>query len=152
MKISFDLDDLLICGVKKFENEKSNFLTKLFGTEAIRLGTVDLLKRLKADNHQIFIYTTSLRSHFRIWLTFKLNGITLDGVINKIIHDRQNKNYKNPASKFPPMFNIDLHIDDSEGVKREGIAHNFKVVIINENDHNWTEKIMNAVAASANNR
>lgn len=142
MKISFDLDDLLICGVRKFETEEHNFLTRLLGVEKLRLGTVSLFKNLQSQNHEIYIYTTSLRSPFRIWLTFKLRGLSLNGIINKTIHDKKIKSLNISCSKYPPMFDIDLHIDDSDGVKTESQRHNFNVLIINENDTKWTEKIL----------
>lgn len=49
----------------------------------------------------------------------------VDGVVNSDIHRRSDKPrfQKQLPSKFPPSFGIDLHIDDSEGVKMEGKEH-----------------------------
>jgi len=149
MKISFDLDDLLICGVKKFDVEKSNFFTQVLGIENLRLGTVSLFKTLRLQNHEIYIYTTSLRSPFRIWLTFKLKGISLSGIVNKTIHDKKMKKLSFSCSKYPPMFDIDLHIDDSDGVNIESEKYNFNTLIIKENDIKWTETVLLKIGNSS---
>lgn len=87
MIISFDLDDTLIPGIKKFETEKRSIFQKLCGITKIRLGTVELMKSLKLQGHQIYIYTTSLRPASRIWYTFYTYGIRLDKVINQKKHE-----------------------------------------------------------------
>lgn len=51
MIISFDLDDTLIPGVKKFETEKRSVFQKLFGIEKIRLGTIELMKFCKRQGY-----------------------------------------------------------------------------------------------------
>ena len=145
MKISFDLDDLLIPGTKKFDTERQGFFQRIFQTEKIRLGTIALFKDLKSQGHQICIYTTSFRTPFRIWLTFILHRLTLDGIINKTLHDKKIKKIGLSCSKYPPMFDIDIHIDDSEGVKIEAQRHNFKVLIITEKDENWPTTVMTEI-------
>ena len=142
MNISFDLDDLLIPGTKQFETERQSFLTKMFGTEKLRLGTIDLFKNLKSQGHQICIYTTSLRTPYKIMLTFLLHGLSVDGIFNKTLHDKKIKDLGLRCSKYPPMFGVDIHIDDSEGVKIEAKRHDFKVLIIAETDVNWTATVM----------
>jgi hypothetical protein len=47
MIISFDLDDTLIPGVKKFETEKRSIFQQLCGIEKIRTGTIKLMKACK---------------------------------------------------------------------------------------------------------
>ena len=145
MKISFDLDDLLIPGIKQFDTERQGFLQKIFKTEKLRLGTVELFKDLKSQGHQICIYTTSFRTPYKIWLTFFLHRLNLDGIINKTLHDKKIMNTGLSCSKYPPMFNIDIHIDDSEGVKIEAQRHNFRAIIITENDKNWTETVLTGI-------
>lgn len=41
MTISFDLDDTLIPGRKRFKTERQSLFQKLVGYEKIRLGTID---------------------------------------------------------------------------------------------------------------
>jgi len=116
MIISFDLDDTLIPGNKKFETEKRSTLQKFWGIEMIRLGTIELMKSCKLQGHRIYIYTTSLRPASRIWWTFYTYGIKLDKVINQKKHEARLRDQSAFYSKYPPAFNIDIHIDDSKGV------------------------------------
>ncbi|WP_289659606.1 hypothetical protein [Flavobacterium panacagri] len=43
------------------------------------------------------------------------------------------------------MFNIDIHIDDSLGVKTEGEKFGFQTIIIHEMDENWIQKILGSI-------
>ena len=139
MIISFDLDDTIISKTK-FPLEKETFFHRILGIERIRLGTRDLFKELKARGHKIYIYTTSFRSKSKISLMFYSYGIPVDYIINQQKHTRNVKD-KN-ISKFPPQFGIDIHIDDSLGVKMEGEKHGFNSIIISEKDKNWAAEII----------
>lgn len=149
MNISFDLDDLLINGVKRFEVEKTGFLTRLLTAEQLRLGTAGLFKTLWSGGHAIHIYTTSLRSPFTIRLLFWAHGLSVDKVINKTLHDRMIRKLPVRCSKYPPMFGIDLHIDDSEGVRLEAEKYGFRTLIIGEYDRQWTETVLQAIDGMA---
>jgi FMN phosphatase YigB (HAD superfamily) len=142
MTISFDLDDTLIPGTKRFDTDRKSTLHKILGLEPLRMGTPNLIKSLQAKGHKIYIYTTSFRSTRRIWWTFFLYGIKLDGIINQQVHDRALKEKAKNYSKYPPIFNIDIHIDDSKGVEMEGHRHNFKTIIVTETDLAWTDSIL----------
>ena len=139
MIISFDLDDTIISKTK-FPLEKETFVHRILGIERIRLGTKDLFKELRVRGHKIYIYTTSFRSKSKIRFMFYAYGICVDYVINQKSHIK-NVNGKS-ISKFPPQFGIDIHIDDSQGVKMEGEKHGFRTIIVLDNDENWTSKII----------
>jgi phosphoserine phosphatase len=145
MIISFDLDDTLIPGTKTFETEDQNLIQKLAGIERIRKGTIELFKELRSRGHNIYIYTTSFRPTLKAKLTFLSYGIPVDRVINQQCHDRELKENKTKCSKFPPAFGIDIHVDDSPGLKIEGNKFNFKTIIIEEQDLTWTDKILETV-------
>ena len=145
MTISFDLDDTLIPGTKTFENEEQNLIQKLTGIERIRKGTIELFKELRSRGHKIYIYTTSFRPGLKAKLTFLSYGIPVDRVINQQCHDRELKENKARCSKFPPAFGIDIHVDDSPGLKIEGEKFNFRTIIIEEKDLTWTDKILKSV-------
>jgi hypothetical protein len=145
MTISFDLDDTLIPGTKRFETEKQTIIHRLFGLETIRLGTVELFKELRSKGHRIYIYTTSFRSTTKIKLTFYSYGIPVDTVINQQRHDRQLRENKTMMSKFPPAFNIDVHVDDSPGLRIEGQRFNFRTIIVAEHDKNWGQEILKSL-------
>ncbi|MBZ4035205.1 hypothetical protein K6T82_10530 [Flavobacterium sp. 17A] len=144
MIISFDLDDTLIAK-NKFGLEKRNLFQKLFGLECVREGTIDLFKELRAQKHKIYIYTTSYRTTFRIWLMFYSYGVSVNCIINQQKHLKKIKKLDFNCSKFPPMFKIDIHIDDSQGVKMEGEKYGFKTIIISETDKNWTQTILRSI-------
>lgn len=143
MILSFDLDDTLISN--KFELEKTNFLQRILGIECLRKGTRDLFKELKKQKHQIYIYTTSHRSESRIKWMFYSYGIAVDYVINQQKHQQKLRNTNIYSSKFPTVFNIDIHVDDSMGVEAEGKKYGFKTIIISETDKNWTQTILKKI-------
>lgn len=142
MKISFDLDDTIIPGIKTFETEPQTFIHRIFGIEKIRKGTIELFKELKKQNHIVGIYTTSFRSVFKIKLLFLLNGFSVDFIINQNKHLQALKNSQNKPSKYPSLFNIDIHIDDSKGVALEGEKYNFKTIIVDEDVESWKEFVL----------
>lgn len=144
MILSFDLDDTLISN--KFESEKSNLMHRFLGIKKIRKGTIDLFKELKKQKHQIYIYTTSYRSKSRIKWMFYFYGISVDFIINQQKHQKIIPTTKLSCSKFPPMFHIDIHVDDSIGVEMEGQKYGFKTIIISEKDKNWTETVLNKIS------
>jgi len=134
MKISFDLDDTIIPSTTNFETEPIKNWQKFLGFEKIRKNSFFVMTELKKHNHQIGIYTTSFRNPFYIRLLFLSYGIPLDFVINQNKHDFILKNNKNKCSKYPPAFNIDLHIDDSDGLAIEAKKFDFKVLILKNTD------------------
>jgi len=145
MTISFDLDDTLIPGTKRFETEKQTIVHRLLGIEEIRLGTIDLFKSLRDKGHVIYIYTTSFRSATKIKLTFFSYGIPVDTAINQQLHDKELKENKNRTSKYPPAFDIDVHVDDSPGLRIEGDRFNFKTIIVDEHDKDWGQTILKSL-------
>jgi hypothetical protein len=145
MTISFDLDDTLIPGTKRFETKKQTIIHRLFGLKTIRLGTVELFRELRQRGHRIYIYTTSFRSTVKIKFMFYAYGIPVDTVINQQRHDRQLRENKTRTSKFPPAFDIDIHIDDSPGLRIEGERFNFKTIIVDEHDKNWGQTILKSL-------
>lgn len=75
-----------------------------------------------------------------------ISGIRVAFVINEKLN-RQKLNRSNvSASKFPPAFGIHLHIDDSKGVAIEGERLNFRTIIIEKEQINWTSDILKNVS------
>ncbi len=148
MKISFDLDDTIIPGSKKFETEQQNLIHKIFSIEKIRKGTITLFKELKQKNYSVGIYTTSYRSGYKIKLTFLLYGFNVDFIINQQKHLVEIKKTNIYSSKYPPMFYIKLHVDDSVGVETEGNQHDFKTIIVSETSLSWTENVKKQIESN----
>lgn len=137
MKISFDIDDTLI-----FYDRSKNGKIKLLNGEFLREGAIELLKELQ-ESHELWIYTTSLRTPWLLKLSFRLKGIKIRRVINQNEHMKLSKilNMNTIPTKLPSQFGIDLHIDDSEGVVIEGKQHGFKVLRVDPEDKSWVQTI-----------
>ena len=150
MNISFDLDSTLIPHGNEFETEKRNLFGKLLGIEKIRKGTCELIRELRNAGHNIHIYTTSYRTRSKIKLIFRYYGLSIDRVINQKQNTETLKSMNISASKYPPAFDFDLHIDDSEGVEIEAKRFNFNVIIVRPNDIGWAEKIKNKTKTLGN--
>lgn len=145
MIISFDLDDTLIPGTKRFHTEKQTIIQRILGVEEIRLGTIELFKTLRGKGYRIYIYTTSFRSATKIKFTFYTYGISVDVAINQQRHDKEMREHKATTSKYPPAFHIDVHVDDSPGLRIEGERSNFRTIIVDENDQNWGQKVLQSL-------
>jgi hypothetical protein len=105
------------------------------------------MEKLKELGCSVWIYTSSTRSprYIRLWLT--LYGIKVEGIVNYQLHERMIETGLSPkgVSKYPPAFAIDLHVDDSEGVKLEGEKHGFPVVQIKPDQLNWIEVVLERI-------
>lgn len=149
MIISFDLDGTLIPFDNEFETEKRSFFARLFGIEDLRKGTKELFLDLNKENHTIYIYTTSYRTKLKIRSTFKYYGISVHRIINQNENEKVLRSKNINATKCPPAFGINIHIDDLEGVKIEGEKFDFKTIIINKNEKNWIDSVKSEIKKSS---
>lgn len=149
MRISFDIDDTLICHGRNAPIEIS-LVPKFFSTKLhapLRKAAAFLIRELRRQGCSVWIYTSSSRTPFEIHLWLFLYGIRVDGVVNDARHRKAiaGRNFYTMPSKYPPAFDIDLHVDDSEGVRMEGEEHGFRVVVVNPNDDRWVHKVLDAI-------
>ncbi|MFO0950636.1 MAG: hypothetical protein U0835_05680 [Isosphaeraceae bacterium] len=146
MRISFDLDDTIVCGEEVPADAELPFWRRWRYPERPRRGTGTLLRQLDVAGHEIWVYTTSFRSegYLRGW--FRTLGIRLGGVVNQRVHDRVVG--RGGPSKNPRVFGIDLHVDDSDGVRAEGERHGFRVVVVSPTDPEWSARVLEAVDES----
>ena len=148
MKVSFDLDDTLFVSPEKFKTEKAlSFPFNLLYKEQLRYGTIALLKWIRSQGIELWIYTTSFRSEMYIRGLFRCYGIRLDFVVNGERHSREVQADKREAmpSKYPSRYRIDLHIDDDISVAQNGRTFGFKVHVVGEQDDEWDKKIMQEI-------
>ncbi|MBF9142116.1 hypothetical protein [Hymenobacter properus] len=140
MRLAFDLDNTLIRCSHDFPLEKPQrrFWAKLLRPESLRHGIKELTDYCRQRGWEVWVYTTSYRSAWRIRRIFWLHGIRLDGVVNQPRHDRE---ARARCTKHPPSFGIDLLIDDSEGVRLEGERHGFRVLVVKPEDERWAAKL-----------
>lgn len=145
MRIAFDLDDTIIPAPgSPMAAEPIGRVARLISSEPLRKGAPSLMKLLWREGHEVWLYTTSLRSPFKLRLWFASFGVALDGVVNQATHDAAMAKIPDRrfiCSKYPPAFGIDLLIDDSEGVRLEGERLGFSVLTISENDSDWCARI-----------
>ncbi|MGS7252925.1 hypothetical protein ACQ7NP_17565 [Pseudomonas anuradhapurensis] len=148
VRISFDIDDTLACQADHAAAEHSKlpaFVHRWLG-EPLRSGTRALIRDLRRQGCSIWIYTSSGRtpSYIRRWLM--LYGIRVDGVVNSDRHQHAlaRNGLGHAPSKLPSAFDIDLHVDDSEGVRLEGVDHGFRVLVVCPQDEQWVQKVKDA--------
>ena len=150
MRISFDVDETLVCRRTAAPTEVErlpSFIHRWLG-EPLRRGTRSLVHQLRERGCSIWIYTSSGRTAFHIRLWLLLHGIRVDGIVNEERHRRElsGRRFSRLPSKYPPAFGIDLHVDDSEGVRMEGDEHGFRVVVVRPDDEHWTQRVLDAVS------
>src|ERR1700681_4393638 len=102
MRISFDLDDTLVCPQHVPAERFVPRWRRWWYPEPMRQGTQALMGALIDRGCQLWIYTTSYRSpqYLRGW--FGCVGIPLGGVVNQKRHDRVVG--RQGPSKYPPAF------------------------------------------------
>jgi len=145
MRISFDIDDTLVCGAGVPSEQLVPFLYRRRYPEPLRKGTRDLLRSLHARGCRLWVYTSSSRPAAYLSGWFRSVGIRLEGVVNLERH-AEVVGCRGP-SKLPSAFGIGLHVDDSEGVAMEARAHGFRVLVVSPQDERWTERVLGAVDA-----
>ena len=133
MRIAFDLDNMLIrCGHDfPLEKPQRRIWAKILASEQLRQGVKKLTDFCCQRSWQVWIYTTSCRSAWRIRRLFWLHGICPDGVVNQQRHDRE---AQARCTKHPSSFSVDLLINDPEGVGIEGEWHGFCVLVVAAKD------------------
>ena len=156
MRISFDLDDTLICYGPCLPREPRLpwYKRLVAGDEPLRLGARSLMANLQEKGWELWVYTTSHRppGSIRRWL--RCHGIQVAGIINQDTHDAHLKDTLRDfrPSKNPGAFGIALHVDDSEGVRMEGAVHGFEVVVVAPDDEGWAKKVWSAAECLLNRR
>ena len=148
MKVSFDLDDTLFVSPEKFEVESPPPfpLSRLYA-ERLRMGTVNLLRSIRARGVEVGIYTTSYRSERYIRNLFRCYGIRLHFIVNGERHAREVQRARSEPlpSKCPCKYRIDLHVDDDPSVAGNGRIYGFRVLLLSGRDAHWTDKILSEI-------
>ncbi len=147
MRIAFDLDDTLVPTNHRFSvgSHKLGFPLRLLFKEELRVGAVELMQNL-SKNHEIWVYTTSLRGELYIKAWFYFWGVKLHGVVNNKIHTNRVVNSKYARfSKAPELFGISVMVDDLAGVKIECNRQNCVAIIVHPKDNDWTIKVLSEI-------
>lgn len=148
MRISFDLDDTLICYDPDVPFEKRGLARWLhpWCLEPLRYGTYALFDALAGHGWEVWIYTTSGRSQRSITWWLRCYGMRVNGVITQQVYAKRLRRHAvhDYPSKNPAWFGIDLHVDDSEGVRMEGEHYGFDVHVVAPDDENWAQGVLQA--------
>ncbi len=146
--LAFELDDTLIpSSPDMFDTEPPrNWWRRWFVQEHLRVGSNRLLSTLSGIC-ELWVYTTSMRGSMYVRFLLGAYGGRIRGVVNGDRHMRWLK--KQPrhlrCPQYPPAYDIDLIVDDSEGVAVEGRQLGYQVLLIRPDDLDWTSKILKAV-------
>ena len=140
MRISFDIDDTLVCDASVPDEQFVPRWKQWWYPERLRRGTRDLMRELNVRRHQVWIYTTSYRSTRYLGGWFGSFGISISGVVNQQRHERVVG--RQGPSKYPPAFGIHLLVDDLEGVRMEGEHFGFRVVRVAPEDEGWAARVL----------
>ncbi|MDR6240771.1 HAD family hydrolase [Aureibacter tunicatorum] len=142
MRVSFDLDGTLIPLSFVFPTYSRSILHKVLGIEPMRAGFMDVYYFLKANNCQVGIYTTSYRSQMKIYCWMLAYGLKPDFIINEKLNRKTLYEKGLGISKYPPAFEIDVHIDDQKGVMMESDKYDFKILLLDEKESKWKQVVI----------
>jgi hypothetical protein len=143
VRVSFDLDDTLVCGAA-VTAEPLGWVARRLAGERLRKGTRALFAELRTLGFEPWVYTTSERSEASVRRVFRWHGLRLGGVVNAARHHaRVQRDRSHPMpSKYPPRFQIALHVDDDPSVLANGERFGFRVVLVAPGDEAWAEKVL----------
>jgi len=111
----------------------------------MRKGTPQVINMLKSRGHQVGIYTTSFRKTSAIQFWLICYRTKADFIINEQRNSMVKLKTEVNSSKYPPAFNIDLHIDDLPGVGMEGTKYGFKTLIIPSEETDFSQCVYDEV-------
>lgn len=151
MRISFDLDDTLICYDPQVPREPKRvpFLWRWKPQEPLRLGIVSLAEQLQNAGHELVVYTTSARNPAQVKRWLKLYGFRAKAVVNADLHAKSIPQQERVCSKMPSRFGIALHVDDEDFVEM-GRKFGFTWLLISPHDLEWTAQVLKAVGEIEN--
>ncbi len=107
------------------------------------MGTRRVFSFLSEHGFSAAVYTASLRSHWNIWLTFRVHGLRLARIVNGDDHKHLLKEREGIASKAPDAFGFDVHVDDTPISE---VPCSTTVIVVVPDDEAWADKIMDYAA------
>jgi hypothetical protein len=145
MRIAFDLDGTLIeeC-TSQFRLEPTNFLARLVVPIKVRKGTRHLMRHLRREGHELWLYTFSPLPAWKLRLWFMLMGVPLQGVVDLARHERVTGGL---GSKQLAQFKIDVLIDNEREIVRRVLRQGQLAFHVWEGDAHWTETVLAGLAA-----
>lgn len=148
IRISFDLDEVLFVNPKTHKTEpRPPIPFNILFRERLRLGTIELIRRLKKEGFEVWVYTSSFRSTHYIRSLFALYRIRFDGIVNGDRHLKEVQGNRKEVlpQKMPGKYRISLHIDDEPIYLKHARSYGFNMLLLDEEDDSWVENIMQKV-------
>lgn len=148
MRISFDLDDTVICHQPEIVNEPNRvpLWLRWWLNEPLRYGTTTLFQQLRLEGHSIGVYTTSYRSKHYIRSLFRCYQLSLDFIITQHDHEKKFKDRLDKvASKMPQCYGIDFHVDDDKALMSNAANFGYHMVRVKEADPSYAQTVLSAV-------
>ena len=145
MRVSFDLDEVLLVSPKTHKTEPPlPFPLDRIFRERLRLGTPELIHALQDMGYEVWVYTSSFRSEQYIRRLFRCYGVRFDGIVNGERHLRevQRDRRETLPQKVPSHYRISLHVDDEAVIVTSGRQMGFNVYQLEADDDNWKEKVI----------
>ncbi|MBR2281248.1 MAG: HAD family hydrolase [Spirochaetales bacterium] len=145
MRVSFDLDEVIFVSPEDHKTEPPlRFPFNRIFRERVRLGAPALVKELRSQGYEVWVYTSSYRSTRYIRRLFRLYGMRLDGIVNAQRHNRevQGNRTEPMPTKMPSHYRISLHIDDESVFAAYGKEYGFDVFPLKAQDDDWAEKVI----------
>ena len=156
MRVSFDLDDTLIFKTVQGRTDASlPALKRSYSEERLREGTRGLMHALAKRGCEIWIYSNSFRGKKELFQWFENCGLPVREIVNQQMHDLKRTEMGSQSlrpAKFPPWFEIDVHIDDSAELEEDARSHGFKVIRVAPDDVNWVSTVLAAIDAMQDSR
>ena len=117
------------------------------------VGNGHLIRRLKEEHFEVWVYTSSYRKERYIRWLFRHYNVKFDKIINGTRHDREVQRDRKDRlpSKMPNFYQISLHVDDEETVVKYGESYGFRVLRVSDPDPHWAEKILQEAIRIRNN-
>ena len=143
LRVSFDLDETLFVNPAAVPTEPElKFPYNRLYKDRLRKGAVELLREINNSDTELWIYTTSNRTDRYINGICRHYGIRIDSIVNAARHEAAAaKGRANFPSKYPSVFQIDLHVDDERSVYENGVAYGFRVYRITNDDAEWADNL-----------
>ena len=145
MRVSFDLDEVLFVSPDTHKTEPAlPFPLKFIFKERLRLGTPDLIRKLREMGYEVWVYTSSYRTERYIRLLFLCYGVRFDGVVNAMRHlkEVQGNRKEMLPQKVPSRYRISLHVDDETVICSRGREFGFEAYQLEAQDDEWKEKVI----------
>ncbi len=139
--VSFDLDEVLICGPDLTADRAPVFPLNLIAPERIRKDTAYLFSELRKLEYDIWVYTGSYHTGAYIRRLFRLHGAKADGIMNGL---REHRVSAEVMQAFRGHYRTLLHIDNEGIIRVDTATKQYETFAVEPGD-SWAYHVIDAV-------